>query len=112
MLFTSNPMQKMKVVRSWARRRLTQAVIEELGKRGFDRKGRKITSGSPVEESPPKRVPSGRFGEGMPDALVGTVDVEVMTPTVEVDYKEVQKQAGLLVQEIVDICGQQQRRNE
>lgn len=112
LMFTSNPMQKKKIVRSWARRRLTQAVLEQLRIRGFDGEGRKIALGATGEEASPKSSLGETSGEGVPEALVGTVDIEVVNQIVEVEYKEVQRQAGLLVQEVLKICGRPQLQNK
>ena len=103
MMFTSNPMHKKKVVRSWARRRVAQAVMEDLRGRGFDDEGRRIDGGAIVGGEQVK-------GEGRcPDALIGTVDVEVMDQCVETKYAEVQRQAGLIVDEVLNICGRRLR---
>lgn len=103
-MFTSNPMHRKKVVRSWARRRIAQAVTQELRVRGFDGKGRRVDTGSTTE----KRLEES--GERRPDALVGTVDIEVMNQSVETGFAEVQRQVGLLAEQIVRICGRQVRQ--
>lgn len=95
-MFTSNPMHSMKVVRSWVKRRVTQAVIEELKKQGFDKKGRRLV-----------KIEGGRLADGLPDVLMGTVDIEVLKKCVEAKHEEVQRQAGLVVKEILKICGDQ-----
>lgn len=112
LMFTSNPMQRKKVVRSWARRRMTQAVMEQLRLRGFDGKGRRLALGATAEEGVLTRPSNKRSMENIPEALIGTVDVEVLNQTVAVKYEEVQKQAVLLVQEILNICGRPQRSNK
>jgi len=89
-MFTSNPMDSKKVVRSWVKRRVALAILEELKRRGFDQKGRRMANleGGPV-----------------PDVLVGTVDIEVLKKCIEAKHEEVRRQAGLVVQEILRICG-------
>lgn len=109
LMFTSNPMQRKKIVRSWARRRMTQAVVEQLRLRGFDGKGRRLALGGTAEEGVLRRPVDKRLMENTPEALIGTVDIEVLSQIVAVKYEEVQKQAALLVQEVLNICGQPQR---
>ena len=94
-------MHGKKIVRSWARRRVAQAVRQELSARGFDDKGRKIKTGDASEGQKEKG------GDRGPDVLVGTVDVEVLKTSVDLGFIEVQKQAGYLVEEILRICGRQ-----
>lgn len=103
--FTSNPMHRVKVVRSWAKRRTIHAIIEELRVRGFDRNGRKINTKGLSEAS---RSQKGAPGSKVPDTLIGTVDIEVLSQNVETDYREVQRQAGLVADKILGICGRHQ----
>lgn len=72
------------------KRRVALAILEELKRRGFDQKGRRMANleGGPV-----------------PDVLVGTVDIEVLKKCIEAKHEEVRRQAGLVVQEILRICG-------
>lgn len=98
-------MHKKRVVRSWAKRRVIHAVIEDLRTRGFDRKGRKIVTKVSSNES---RSQKGAPGSRAPDALIGTVDIELMDQAVEADYREVQRQAGLVAAMILHICGRHQ----
>lgn len=86
-------------MRSWARRRVAQAVSKALEFRGFDGKGRKIDIGAAKDGQ------AGRNGESGPDALIGTVDIEVMNSSVETKFAEVERQAGLVVDAILRICG-------
>ncbi len=95
-VFTSNPMHSKKVVRSWVKRRVALAIVEELKRRGFDKKGRRLAD---VE------------GKQVPEVLIGTVDIEVMKKCVEAEHAEVQRQAGLVVQAILKICGGHQRND-
>ena len=102
---TSNPMQRTKVVRSWARRRMDQAVKQALRTNGFDSNGRKIEDGTLSVERQGNNVLQ------YPQALVGTVDIEVMDCSVLVAYEEVQRQASLVVDEILRVCGRQLRKS-
>ena len=101
--FTSNSMQRTKVVRTWARRRVAQAVTEGLRVRGFDGKGRRIEG---FGDGGGEEVTKGQSGL---DVLVGTVEVEIMNQSVETAFAEVRRQAGLVVEEILRICGRQGR---
>lgn len=91
---------------------MAQAVVEELRMRGFDEEGRRIAPGATAEEATQEGSLGKRSGEDVPEALVGTVDIEVVVQIVEVKYKEVQRQAGLLVQEVLNICGRPQRKSK
>lgn len=88
---------------------MTQAVVEQLRLRGFDGKGRRLALGGTAEEGVLRRPVDKRLMENTPEALIGTVDIEVLSQIVAVKYEEVQKQAALLVQEVLNICGQPQR---
>ena len=101
LMFTSNTMHRKKIVRSWAKRRVTQAVVQELKARGYDEKGRKLDFGAVLEDQ------GGKGGDRCPDVLIGTVDVAVLNHSVDMSFVEVQKQAGGLVEEILNICGRQ-----
>lgn len=93
-----------KVARGWARRRIAQALVAELRGRGFDRKGKRLEiKNEEVEEM-------GQEEENhVPEVLIGTVAIETFPKSLEVKYKEVQRQAGLMVEEILRICGGSQR---
>ena len=109
--FISNAMQKKKVVRSWARRRINHAVTEALRARGYDRYGRRlvdpnvsIMKGSQYNNSPNKSMV-----HSAPEALIGTVDIHVLPDSIVTSFTEVQRQAGVVVDEILEICGRYPR---
>lgn len=102
-------MHKTKVVRSWARRRVSQAVVEQLRVKGFDGKGRRIDA---TETASQGHNSSEGLGNAGPDALVGTVDIEVLNPCVQKEFKEVQQQAGALVESVLSICGRSQAKDK
>ena len=99
MLYTSNTMHHTKVVRGWAKRRLARAVTEALRIRGFDGRGRRLEIGDL----------GGIGGMGdraeRPEALVGTVDVEISKWSVGTKFVEVQRQVSLVVDKILELCG-------
>lgn len=109
LITTSNPMHKTKVVRSWARRRVSQAILEQLRARGFDGNGRRIAA---LETASPGYNSREGLVNARPDALVGTVDIEVLNPCVQKDYKEIQRQAGALVESVMSICGRSQAEDK
>ena len=103
---TSNTMQGPKVVRSWARRRIAQALVEELKSKGYDRRGKRVESVGDIRENSKAKE------EGdMPEMLVGTVAIETLPKSLEVKYKEVQRQAGLIVKEILKTCDPRRKGN-
>lgn len=100
--FTSNPMRKKRVVRSWATRRVDQAVTGALRMRGFDRNGKSLAD---LDASTLK-------GEYAPEALIGTVEVHVLENSIETSFAEVQRQAGVMVDKILEICGRFPRKRK
>ena len=79
--------------------------------KGFDRTGKRLddvvehtvdTSGSMsplVKEE----------GTQALEMLIGTVDVQILNKCIETEYNEVRRQAGLVVQEVLKICGRYPR---
>ena len=101
---TSNTMPGPKVVRGWARRRIAQALVEELKGRGFDRKGKKLE-----RKNEEVREMGQEEENDVPEVLVGTVAIETLPRSLQVKYEEVQRQAGLMAEEILRICGRKRR---
>ncbi|KAL6721858.1 hypothetical protein ACLMJK_000963 [Lecanora helva] len=99
-MLTSNTMQGKKAVRSWAKRRIAQAMKQELSARGYDGEGRRVSTGAVSEDA---------IGESKrrPDMLIGTVDIEVFSHSMGIGFAEVQNQMGLVVEEVLRICGRQ-----
>ena len=93
--------KKKKVVRSWAKRRMAQAVAQELRMRGFDEQGRAIGIDGGT-----------RNDKGCSKALVGSVDIHVFEKSIDAGFTELRTQAGLLVEKILEICGRQVRRTQ
>ena len=112
MEFISNPMQKKRVVRSWATRRIDQAVTAALRMKGFDRNGRKVVNpnASKKKGSESNDSPINSTLEYAPEALIGTVEVQILQNSVETSFAETQRQAGVLVDKILEICGRYARK--
>lgn len=107
-----NSLQRKRVVRSWATRRVDQAVTGALRMRGFDRNGKRLRD---PDASTPKRSESNCSPVNLitgytPEALVGTAEVHILQNIVETSYTEVQRQAGMMVDKILKICGHYPRR--
>ncbi|KAK0507195.1 hypothetical protein JMJ35_010233 [Cladonia borealis] len=96
---TSNTMPGTKAVRSWTTRKMRQAIVDALKSRGFDRKGKKLKTlagtGQEIDD-----------GHVLPELLSGTLSIETMPLIRETKYEEVQRQADMVVNEVVRICGQ------
>lgn len=107
MVFSGNAMPRKRVVRSWARRRIDHAVAEALRMRGFDRSGKRLVDGgvTTMGKVRSRGVSHEQTTPCIQDSLVGTVDVQILNPSVEANFKEVQRQAGLVVEEILRVCG-------
>ena len=108
---TANTMQKKKVVRSWAKRRIEQAVTGALRMRGFGTNGRRLVDRSP--SAPRGSGSSGSQNKTMRDhaleALIGTVEVHVLPKSIETNFAEVQRQMGVMVDQILKKCGRYPR---
>ena len=96
---TSNTIAGTRVVRSWTRRKLRQAIIEALKIRGFDHKGRRL---KPVAEIGQRTVGD----EVLPELLTGTLSLEALPLIRDIKYDELQRQAAIIVSEVIRICGQ------
>lgn len=107
MVFITNAMQKRRVVRSWARRRIDQAVTRALRMRGFDRNGRRLVDpyACTSRGSDPHNSPNYLTTKSAPEALIGTVDIHVMHQIIETSFTEVQRQAGVVADNILKTCG-------
>ena len=107
-----NSLQKKRVVRSWATRRIDQAVTGALRMRGFDRNGRKLvdSDASTLKTSESTGNPVILTKEHSPEALVGTVEVHILQNIVGKSYTEVERQAGVMADKILEICGHYPRK--
>lgn len=114
MAFIINPIQKKRVVRSWARRRIGQAVIEALRVRGFDGNGRRMTDteGGTVTRSKLNGSPTDLTTKSTPEALTGTANVYILPDSIKTSFTEVQRQAGVVADKVLEICGRYPRHGQ
>ena len=104
--FISNSLQRKRVVRSWARRRVQQAVTEALKIRGFEKNGRRLVGpDSSTNKSELDSSPVGLTVQNTPETLIGTVSVHILQDCIKASFNEVQRQAEVMADKIVDICG-------
>ena len=78
---------------------MRQAIVDALKTRGFDRQGKKLTT-----LAQPGQGTNG--GDVLPELLSGTLSIETMPLIRETKYEEVQRQAAMVVNEVIRICGQ------
>ncbi len=78
---------------------MRQAIVDALNSRGFDRKGRRLKTLA----GPGQGIDGGHV---LPELLSGTLNVETMPLIRETKYEEVQRQAAMVVNEVIRICGQ------
>ena len=109
--FIINTMQKKRVVRSWARRRIGQAVTEALRLRGFDRYGRKLVDSntSGIKGLDLNSSSIDLTTRSAPEVLIGTVNVHVLPDSIETRFTEVQRQAGVVADRVLETCGRYPR---
>ena len=109
--FIANTMRKKAVVRNWARRRIDQAVTSALRLRGFDRNGRRLinSEGSTLKGSKLNDSPIDLTANSTPEALVGTASVYVLPDSIKTSFTEVQRQAGVVADKILQKCGRYPR---
>lgn len=96
---TSNTMPGSRVVRSWTTRKMRQAIVDALKNRGFDRTGKKLKTLAELGQGI-------NGGHVLPELLSGTLSIETMPLIRETKYEEVQRQAAMVVNEVIRICGQ------
>lgn len=84
---------KSSCVRTWARRRLRNAVIEELRARGYDEKGILIRSGPQGSDMPPQKSLDPR----LPRELKGSLRLHILPPLIPAKYVEVKAEAGKIL---------------
>ena len=91
----ANHLQRKRVVRSWTRRRILQAVSQQLKDHGFDTQGRRL-KGPNAELVPIKHNV---------ESLIGIVELAANDKSVLCKYEEILRQMAILVQEILARCG-------
>ena len=82
------------MVRSWAKRRIKSAIIAQLKAQGFEADGRECRSSATDARGPHTKR-----------RLVGTAEISVLQHSLDVKYQEILRQSGLVVQEILKVCG-------
>ena len=114
MAFIINTIQKKRIVRSWAKRRIGQAVIEALRVRGFDVNGRKLIDpeGSKVIISRLNGSPIDLTTNSTPEALIGTANVYILPDSIKTSFTEVQRQAGVVADKVLETCGRYPRHSQ
>ena len=100
MIFIDSMLSRKKTVRSWARRRLQQAVCEQLRERGFDEKGLPLKGPQQLSTERSKQKHAHGFRK-----LVGMTEIFVSDPCVTAKYEDIKEQAGSLVDKILAVCG-------
>lgn len=110
LLVTGNHMSKNRTVRNWARRKVENALWDQLNAKGFDRCGRKLTRYQKDESTMEQGHGFSNRGiskEAKPHlrSLVGTVQICVLDNIIHSKQEEVRRQAGIIVEEIFKICG-------
>ncbi len=81
---------------------MRQAIVDALNSRGFDRKGKRLD----MLAGPGQGIDGGHV---LPELLAGTLNLEAMPLIRETKYEEVQRQAAMVVNEVIRICGQRWR---
>jgi hypothetical protein len=84
---TGADLAKSSCVRSWARRRLRNAIVEELKARGFDENGK------PIERN--------GFVSGL-GAIKGSLRLHVQTPLIPAKFVDVRAEVGNILEVLVD----------
>lgn len=79
-----------RIVRSVLARKMRRSFEEALKRKGFDKDGRPLEfDGKKVDDK--EKAPAGAKG------LVGTLEIVLQKPILEVDQHEVERQSGLLI---------------
>ncbi|KAF2466004.1 uncharacterized protein BDR25DRAFT_175405, partial [Lindgomyces ingoldianus] len=90
-----NNSSKTKVVRSWLRRRLIVAFIEELKSRGFDRDGKFVDT---KDNAPHREVFRELLERGQIPELKGSLKLHAQAPLVTAKFEDVKREAAKLVE--------------
>ncbi|KAL2042647.1 hypothetical protein N7G274_004406 [Stereocaulon virgatum] len=96
----ANNVQVPKVVRGWGRRRILQAIVEELRERGFDRHGKRLETRHEEATELGQQEKTDRL-----EVLVGTLHIGAQPKILLAEHTEVRRQAGLIADEVLRICG-------
>ncbi|PSN68921.1 hypothetical protein BS50DRAFT_572102 [Corynespora cassiicola Philippines] len=91
-----NTLSKSSVVRSWARRRVRNAFIEELKERGFNDKGILVNPGSVKWANLDSAL-----NQGKEISLKGSLKFQLNAPSVSAKYADVRKEMSSIVDALV-----------
>lgn len=110
----ANGMHKtwQRTVRSWAKRRVDQALTRQLKERGFDRQGRLIRkqcASSEIGDTSPAAQRSEHVdGSKNKDGdLYGSIRIKLLESVAVTKYSDIYEQAGLIIDELVRRFGGQ-----
>lgn len=87
-------LSKAKVVRSWVRRRLQNAFVEELRERGIEQDGRLLGKGRGVERH---GIPADVIQQYGSVSLMGSLRLHANPSVVTAKYTDVRKETGVVV---------------
>ena len=79
---------------------MLQAIVEELRERGFDRQGKRLETRHEEAAKLGQQEGTDRL-----EVLVGTVTIGTQPKILLAEYAEVRRQAGLIADEVLRICG-------
>jgi hypothetical protein len=91
---TGTDLAKSSCVRSWARRRLRNAIVDELKAHGFDENGRLIVQKASDSTNGPKTTKTS-------DGLKGGLRLHVQAPLVPAKYVDVKAEVGQVIKTIM-----------
>ncbi|MDI1485333.1 MAG: hypothetical protein OHK93_000470 [Ramalina farinacea] len=99
-----------RTVRSWAKRRVDQALTKQLKEKGFDRQGRRVREQwTPSEmddtNSVAQRSEHVNRSKDKVEDLCGSIRVQLLENVVVTKYPDIYQQAGLIVDELVKRTG-------
>ena len=101
------------VVKHWMKRRYEQAILKELKRRGFNKRGDPIAPSNSVAPSSVagnKEDGVGQLQRRPPaEQLIGSVNLDVQAVAIDHSWPEIQQQAATIVEEIIQRCGFQKR---
>ena len=108
----ANGMHKkwQRTVRSWAKRRVDQALTKQLREKGFDRQGRRLKKQwSPLERdgthSAAQQSEHVNRLQIKDEDLCGSIRVQLLESVVVTKYSDIYQQAGLIIDDLVKRTG-------
>lgn len=108
----ANGMHKkwQRTVRSWAKRRVDQALTKQLKEKGFDRQGRRIREQCIMLEkddtsSAAHQSEHVNRSKNKDEDLCGSIRVQLLESVVVTKYPDIYQQAGLIIDDLVKRTG-------